>query len=157
MRARVERLARRVGDVFRFEDQGDSFDDYAFRAFPFFWSLTLIAILVFSNVPISLWVVSGTVANHVVGLYAGMLMVFAVAPLRFPRLHPWGAALAVAVMAGRAGGFFELAIDRSSWALTGAILERAAYALGMIMWHRSAVRRIAREHVAKAALHDTLG
>jgi len=88
-----------------------------------------------SNVPLSVFSVRGGLVDAVAVVYAGILLFWAVFPDRYRSGHVWAGGLAVFVLAGRAGGFLELALDRESLGLTSAILERAVTALLMFRWH----------------------
>ena len=113
------------------------FNFFGYRIFPLFWAATFLSIPVFTSVPPNLWIVDGNTAYGAVIAYGLVLAALGIAPHRYPRLHPIGAALAVLVLLGRAGGFVEVAIERGEWSLTSAVLERLAFAAALLFWHQA--------------------
>jgi len=105
------------------------------RLFASLISLTLISVVIFSNVQLNLGVVSGRPAAGLALLYAGLMAYFVVKPSDGSILHVYAGILGVFIFMGRAGGFLELAFDRGSWALTGAIMERVVLAVLVLRWH----------------------
>ena len=110
----------------------------AFRIFPAFWAITLIVIPELSEVALSLAVAHGWAATLALYFYALVLVLLAAFPDRFRYGHRIGAPLAVFALGGRAGGFIELAIERGSWSLLPAIMERLGIAISMVLWHQAA-------------------
>lgn len=127
------------------------FDTFGFRLFPLFWGVVFISIPVFSAVNINLWVIHGWPATAMIITYGSVLALLAAFPYRYNRLHAIGAALAVLVLVGRAGGFFELALERGEWSLTAAILERLGYATALLFWHRAGQVRVNAQREAVPA------
>ena len=121
------------------------FDFVSYRLFPLFWAVTLLAIPIYSAVPPNLWIIEGDVAYGCVIGYGLVLTALGLFPDRYPRMHPVGAALAVLVMVGRAGGFVEVAILRGEWSLTAAVLERLSFAAALLFWHQASSTKHARK------------
>lgn len=118
------------------------------RGFALLSALALFAIELASDVPLNLLIIKGDIAGAIAVAYAFLLVFAAIAPERFPLIHQVGAPLAVLVWGGRAGGFVELALERSSWSLTGAVSERLIIAMMAVLWHQAMAYRSAadREH-----------
>lgn len=128
-----------------------AFDVFGFRLFPMFWAMVFLSVPIFSAVPPNLLVIRGPLASLTLIAYGLLLATLAIFPYRYPKLHAHGAALAVLVLAGRAGGFLELALQRGEWSLTAAILERLGFAAALFFWHRASMTRIGIKRLAVPA------
>ena len=108
---------------------------------PAFYALAAASVAMFSAVGTDLVVVDGDFADVSLYAYAALMVAIVVRP-DVERLHRFALSAAVGVWGGRALGFANLAIERESWALTGAVLERLALCVGVVVWHWASIHRI---------------
>lgn len=113
------------------------------RLVPLTLAATSVLILATSAVSVNLVVVSGLGADLLLLAWASMLVLLALWP-RSVLGHMITAPLTMAVLLGRAIGFVQLASERGSWALTGAVAERASLLVMVMLWHLSRVHIIGR-------------
>ena len=111
---------------------------------PLTLAAALVAVVVFSRVALDLVIVDGTPADVVALAAAGLLVALAVRPGSV-RLHMIAGPLVVGVLAARAIGFAELASERGTWDLTGAVLERIALLTVVGSWHLTRIIVIQRD------------
>ena len=108
---------------------------------PFFVSLAALGVAMFSAVSVDLVVVEGDLADVVLYAYAALMVAIVIRP-DVELLHRLGVSAALGIWGGRALGFVHLALERRSWSLTGAVLERLALCVAVVVWHWASVHRI---------------
>lgn len=146
---------------------GQSSAILAQRVFPLIVTISLGWLVLFSTVPANLWVVKGDPAELITLSYAALMAALAVFP-QWERGHFIGATLSGLVFGGRAGGFYQRAIDVAdwstdwdsfvwwlgpdpnsfgmSWLLMANSLERVILAVGMVLWHAARVKELTPLH-----------
>ena len=105
------------------------------RLLPLTFSLALLFTVLWSSVPLSLFAFSGLIADAVAIGYAALLAFWTKWPDKLPKIHPFGAALAILLVTSRAGGFISLMLERESISLLGAVFERAFIGLALVAYH----------------------
>lgn len=124
------------------------------RGFPALAAVTLVLIALTTEVGLNIWILSGPPALAALAAYTLILAGLAAAPTRLGRWHAAGAALAVLVMGGRAGGFVSAIVDAAGtpeprWNLIGATAERVLLLASLLIWHRSQAVVAAKRQVSR--------
>ena len=109
---------------------------YAKHLFAGLISLAVLSVLFFSDVNPSLGAgVDSELLNAAALTYGIAMAYWTIWPDHGHRIHIFAGTLGAGVVAARIGGFVELAIERESWALTGAVFERLIILFVVIRWH----------------------
>lgn len=108
------------------------------RLIPAVVAAAMAAVVAWSQVPLDLVLVKGQPADVLLLGYVALLAALTIRP-HSTRLHFATIPFTALVLSARISGFIDLAIARESWALTGAVLERAALLATVTFWHIAAV------------------
>lgn len=114
------------------------------RIWPAVAAGAVLTVLVSSNVPLNLWLLSGPAATALAVAYGAAMAAIAVKPDEI-NFHKAAFALAALFWGGRAAGFAEIVISQQRTDLAGAVAERVAILFGLGSLHLMAARRVGQE------------
>lgn len=127
------------------------------RGFPLLSAVSLVLVVLTTEVGLNVWVLSGGPAVAALAVYTVILVGLAAAPTRLGQWHAAGAAFAVLVFGGRALGFVSVIVDSADagdarWNLIGAVAERVVLLASLLIWHRSQIVVAAKRQVRRLSV-----